>query len=286
MTPSPRSRWPSSAWRCSPSSRPACSDSIYLGRSGGCSRGRSRRCTRGRRGCRAGRVAKRATAAEPSAGREPRRACRARMCSCSSSSRTARSASSDPIQRAAAAAARAARQAPFTTPAATSCPHSSNRRPSADPPGSRTSRFSRASRSRDPDANALLMTEQRPTVVTNFARRGYRTIADDARPVVSVARRRVLRVPGHLQRPRLDYQGSVVRLVGHARSVHAGQARRAGSVERPSRPPLFVFFPTVSTHTPFTPTAAVSAGLAADADADSRSTDADSTARMSASRTG
>ncbi len=29
----------------------------------------------------------------------------------------------------------------------------------------------------DPDANALLMTEQRPTVVTNFARRGYRTLA-------------------------------------------------------------------------------------------------------------
>ena len=29
----------------------------------------------------------------------------------------------------------------------------------------------------DPDTNALLMTEQRPTVVTNFARRGYRTLA-------------------------------------------------------------------------------------------------------------
>ena len=29
----------------------------------------------------------------------------------------------------------------------------------------------------DPDLNALLMTEHRPTVVTNFAKRGYRTIA-------------------------------------------------------------------------------------------------------------
>jgi phosphatidylglycerophosphate synthase len=106
---------------------------------------------------------------------------------------------------------------------------------------------------RDPDTNASLMTENRDTVVSAFRRRGYRTIA---------------LMPGLWNRwpegefyhfdeiydgPRLDYRGP--ELGWWAMSDQFALARLdALEVSADTRAPLFVFFPTVSTHTPFSPT--------------------------------
>jgi phosphoglycerol transferase MdoB-like AlkP superfamily enzyme len=106
---------------------------------------------------------------------------------------------------------------------------------------------------RDPETNARLMTEKRETMVTSFARRGYRTVAlmpalrqqwpegafygfDDIYGV-----------------SRLDYQGPQFGwfAIPDQFSVARLDALEVG---RPARPPLFVFFPTISTHFPFSPT--------------------------------
>lgn len=106
---------------------------------------------------------------------------------------------------------------------------------------------------RDPNANALLMTQPRQTLVTAFARRGYRTIA---------------LMPGLWQAwPEGAFYG-FQEMYGGERLAYKGPefgwwalpdqytlARfDERELERQPRPPLFVFFPTVSTHTPFTPT--------------------------------
>lgn len=106
---------------------------------------------------------------------------------------------------------------------------------------------------RDPDTNALLMTEKRETMVTAFARRGYRTIA---------------LMPGMWQAwPEGAFYG-FDDIYGGARLAYQGPAfgwwdipdqfamaqLDALEMNRVPRAPLFVFFPTVSTHAPFTPT--------------------------------
>ena len=106
----------------------------------------------------------------------------------------------------------------------------------------------------DPDLNALLMTEQRQTMVTTFARRGHRTIA---------------MMPG-LWYPwpegafygfreiydgwRIDYQGPAF---GWWDMPDQFVLARLDEQEtaRSGRQPLFVFYPTVSTHAPFGPRA-------------------------------
>lgn len=106
---------------------------------------------------------------------------------------------------------------------------------------------------RDPNANALLMTQQRETLVTAAARRGFRTVA---------------LMPGLWQAwpegsfygfqeiyggERLDYRGP--QFGWWALPDQFTLARfDALELERQPRRPIFVFFPTVSTHTPFTPT--------------------------------
>ncbi len=105
---------------------------------------------------------------------------------------------------------------------------------------------------RGPETNALLMTQKRETLVSAFAHHGYRTVA---------------LMPGLWQRwpegafygfddiyggGRLDYRGpafgwfDMTDQFALAR-LDALEPERAGR-------PLFVFFPTISTHTPFTPT--------------------------------
>src|SRR5258708_38935155 len=97
------------------------------------------------------------------------------------------------------------------------------------------------------------MTQKRETVVTTFEQRGYRTIA---------------LMPGLRQRwpeggfyrfndvygaARLDYRGP--EFGWFALPDQFSLARfDALEVSRTSRPPLFVFFPTISTHFPFSPT--------------------------------
>jgi Sulfatase len=106
---------------------------------------------------------------------------------------------------------------------------------------------------RDPDTNALLMTERRDTLVTTFARRGFRTVA---------------LMPGLWQPwPEGSFYG-FQEIYGGSRLDYKGQAFGwwdlpdqftlakfdALELTPSSRPPVFAFFPTVSTHTPFTPT--------------------------------
>lgn len=106
---------------------------------------------------------------------------------------------------------------------------------------------------RDPNANALLMTQQRKTLVTTFAQQGFRTVA---------------LMPGLWQAwPEGSFYGFQA-MYGGERLEYRGPEfgwwalpdqftlAKLDELElnTPSRQPLFVFFPTVSTHTPFTPT--------------------------------
>jgi hypothetical protein len=106
---------------------------------------------------------------------------------------------------------------------------------------------------REPDDNALLMAEKRETLVTAFARGGYRTVAV---------------MPGMWQNwpegifygfdeihdgPRLDYRGP--EFGWWALPDQFTMARmNALELDRQDRPPMFVFFPTINTHAPFSPT--------------------------------
>jgi hypothetical protein len=106
---------------------------------------------------------------------------------------------------------------------------------------------------RDPDTNARLMTEKRDTAITTFARHGYRTVA---------------MMPGLRQRwpegtfygfdeiygaERVDYHGPEFGWFAIPDQFAIARLD-ALEVSRPSRAPLFVFFPTLSTHMPFSPT--------------------------------
>jgi hypothetical protein len=106
---------------------------------------------------------------------------------------------------------------------------------------------------RDEDTDVLLMSQKRDTLVTTFARHGYRTVAI---------------MPGLQQSwPEGSYYG-FTEIYGEARLDYRGPpfgwwsipdqfaiARMdALVVNQPARAPAFVFFPTTSTHTPFSPT--------------------------------
>jgi hypothetical protein len=106
---------------------------------------------------------------------------------------------------------------------------------------------------RDPDTDALLMTQKRDTLAKAFARNGHRSIGW---------------MPGLKQPwPEGAFYG-FDDIYGAARVGYTGPefgwfqvpdqfsfARLdQAEVDRPDRKPLFVFFPTLSTHTPFSPT--------------------------------
>jgi hypothetical protein len=106
---------------------------------------------------------------------------------------------------------------------------------------------------RDPQSNALLMTQKRDTFVTFFSRHGYRTVA---------------LMPGLWKEwPEGTYYG-FDEIYGGVRLAYPGppfgwfdipdqfSLGKLDSLEmsRQPRAPLFVFFPTISTHTPFRPT--------------------------------
>ena len=105
---------------------------------------------------------------------------------------------------------------------------------------------------RDPNTNAALMTQKRDTLVTAFSRQGYRTVA---------------LMPGLWQRwpegafygfddiyggERLDYHGPQFGW-WNMTDQFAFAKVDALEVSPAPRAPLFLFFPTISTHTPFTP---------------------------------
>jgi phosphoglycerol transferase MdoB-like AlkP superfamily enzyme len=106
---------------------------------------------------------------------------------------------------------------------------------------------------RDPGTNARLLTEHRDTLPRAFERRGFRTVA---------------LMPGLRQTwpegafygfndiygaDRLAYRGPEFGwfAIPDQYSLERIDALEVG---KPSRPPLFVFFPTISTHFPFSPT--------------------------------
>ena len=105
---------------------------------------------------------------------------------------------------------------------------------------------------RDPQTNRLLMTEKRDTLVTAFARHGYRTVA-----LMPGLRQRwpegAFYGFDEIYRPqRLDYHGPAFGwfFIPDQFAIARFDALEVG---RPARAPLFLFFPTISTHTPYTP---------------------------------
>jgi hypothetical protein len=106
---------------------------------------------------------------------------------------------------------------------------------------------------RDPDVNAMLMAQKRETLVTYFKGRGYRTVA---------------LMPGLWQAWPEGAFYNFDQIYGGERLAYRGPEfgwfdipdefalAKFDELEaaRPSRSPLFMFFPTISTHTPFRPT--------------------------------
>jgi hypothetical protein len=106
---------------------------------------------------------------------------------------------------------------------------------------------------RDPETNARLLTERRDTIATTFKRRGFRTVA---------------LMPGLRQRwpegsfygfddiygaARLDYGGPEFGWFAIPDQFSLARFDTL-EVDRAARPNLFVFYPTISTHFPFSPT--------------------------------
>lgn len=104
----------------------------------------------------------------------------------------------------------------------------------------------------DPDLNALLMTQRRDTVVTNFARRGYRALALMPGLWYPWPEGAFYGFTDSYNGPRLAYPGPSFGWWDMPDQFTLARLDEQ-EVDRASRPPLFVFFPTVSTHTPFTP---------------------------------
>ena len=106
---------------------------------------------------------------------------------------------------------------------------------------------------RDPETNARLMTEQRDTIVTAFSRAGYRTVA-----LMPGLRQRwpegsFYRFDETYGAARLDYRGPEFGWFAIPDQFTLARIDTL-EVDRASRPNLFVFYPTISTHFPFSPT--------------------------------
>jgi hypothetical protein len=106
---------------------------------------------------------------------------------------------------------------------------------------------------RDPDTNALLMTQQRDTMAKAFARRGYRTVAWMPGMRQSWPEGRFYGFDEIYGADRLAYRGPEFGWFAIP-DQYSLDRLDAFEMNRPSRAPLFVFFPTISTHFPFSPT--------------------------------
>lgn len=106
---------------------------------------------------------------------------------------------------------------------------------------------------RDPNANALLMAQQRETLVTAFARRGFRTIALMPGLWHAWPEGAFYGFQDIYGGERLDYRGPQFGWWDIPDQFALAKLDELELGRQPKRP-MFVFFPTVSTHTPFTPT--------------------------------
>jgi sulfatase-like protein len=106
---------------------------------------------------------------------------------------------------------------------------------------------------RSHDTNALLMTEKRDTLVTTFKQHGYRTVAVMPGLWQSWPEGTFYKFDEIYGGSRLDYQGPSF---GWWDMTDQFVLARMDALEvhRAPRAPVFVFFPTISTHIPFTPT--------------------------------
>ncbi len=104
----------------------------------------------------------------------------------------------------------------------------------------------------NPDLNALLMTQQRDTIVTTFARRGYRTLALMPGLWYPWPEGAFYGFQDSYNGPRLAYPGPSFGWWDMPDQFTLARLDEQ-EVSQSARAPLFVFFPTVSTHTPFTP---------------------------------
>jgi hypothetical protein len=106
---------------------------------------------------------------------------------------------------------------------------------------------------RDPETNALLMTKPRDTIVSAFKRRGFRTIALMPGLKQQWPEGVFYRFDEIYNADRLKYRGPQFGWFKIPDQFSIASLD-AAEVSRPARPPLFVFYPTISTHFPFSPT--------------------------------
>ena len=106
---------------------------------------------------------------------------------------------------------------------------------------------------RDQDTNVRLMAQPRDTLVTAFARQGYRTVAVMPGLQREWPEGRFYGFDQVYGSRELGYHGPPFGW-WDITDQYALARLDALSLARPSRQPLFIFFPTISTHTPFTPT--------------------------------
>jgi hypothetical protein len=104
----------------------------------------------------------------------------------------------------------------------------------------------------DPDLNALLMTEHRPTVVTDFVKRGYRTLAMMPGLWYPWPEGEFYGFTDIYDGPKLNYKGPSFGWWDMPDQFTLAKLDEQ-EFASPPRQPLFVFYPTVSTHTPFSP---------------------------------
>jgi len=105
---------------------------------------------------------------------------------------------------------------------------------------------------RDPDRNARLMTERRDTMPRAFGRNGFRTVALMPGLRIAWPEGAFYGFDEIYGADRLAYRGPEFGWFAIP-DEYSLQRLDALEVEKPNRAPLFVFFPTISTHFPFNP---------------------------------
>jgi hypothetical protein len=106
---------------------------------------------------------------------------------------------------------------------------------------------------RDPDMDALLMTQQRDTLAKAFARRGHRTVAWMPGLKQAWPEGAFYGFDDIYGAKQVGYTGPEFGWFAVPDQFSFARLDEA-ELSRQNRKPLFVFFPTLSTHTPFSPT--------------------------------
>lgn len=106
---------------------------------------------------------------------------------------------------------------------------------------------------KDPDTDALLMTQKRDTLAKAFARNGHRTVGWMPGLKQAWPEGAFYGFDDIYGQARMNYTGPEFGWFQLPDEFSLAKLDQA-EVDQPGRKPLFVFFPTLSTHTPFSPT--------------------------------